>query len=135
LKGHATKEVDTVPQGLCALNTDYDQLEVADSEDDPIKVEAAASGIDDSCESSCQKKKLSPECQFIRELSTAVHMAKKLCLLDLSNNGFSTQAAEALYTAWSSLRVGSAERHIEDKTIHLCLKGNKCCSVKSCCKN
>ncbi|XP_062147613.1 protein TONSOKU [Alnus glutinosa] len=135
LKGHATKEVDTVPQGLCALNTDYNQLEVADSEDDPIRVEAAASGIDDSCESSCQKKKLSPECQFIQELSTAVHMAKKLCLLDLSNNGFSTQAAEVLYTAWSSLRGGSAERHIEDKTIHLCLKGNKCCSVKSCCKN
>jgi hypothetical protein len=135
LKGHAAKEVDAAQQGLCPVNTDYNQLEVADSEDDPIRAEAAASGIDDSCASSCQKNALSPECQFIQELSTAVHMAEKLSFLDLSNNGFSAQIAETLYTAWSSLRGGSAERHIEDKTIHLFLKGNKCCSVKSCCKN
>ena len=135
MKGHAAKEVDTAQQGLCTVNTDYNQLEVADSEDDPIRVEAAASGIDDSCASSCQKNVLSPECQFIQELSTAVHMAEKLSFLDLSNNGFSVQIAKTLYTAWSSLRGGSAERHIEDKTIHLFLKGNKCCSVKSCCKN
>ncbi|XP_059433494.1 protein TONSOKU-like [Corylus avellana] len=131
LKGCATEQVDNAQQGLCTVNTDYNQLEVADSEDDPIRVDAAASGIDDSCASSCQKN----ECQFIQELSTAVHMAEKLSFLDLSNNGFSTQIAETLYTAWSSLRGGSAERHIEDKTIHLFLKGNKCCIVKSCCKN
>ncbi|GMY39701.1 protein TONSOKU isoform X2, partial [Fagus crenata] len=134
LKVHVTKEVDTGEHGLCAVNNECNQLEVADSEDASIRVEAVASGIDDSCASSCQRNALSPYCQFIQELSTAIHMAKNLCLLDLSNNGLSTKAAETVYTAWLSLRASSAERHIEDQTIHLFVKGNKCCSVKPCCK-
>lgn len=132
-RGYATNEIDTTHQGLCAVNMACNQLEVADSEEDPIRVKAAASGIDDSCASSGQKD-LSLECQFIQELSTAINMAKNLCLLDLSNNGFSTKAAETLYSAWSSSRAGW-ERHIEGQTIHLFIKGKKCCRVKPCCKN
>ncbi|XP_042971160.1 protein TONSOKU-like isoform X1 [Carya illinoinensis] len=134
LRGYANKEVDSGQQDLCTVTTDCNQLEVADSEEDPIRVEVAATGIDDSCASSSQKRNPSPECQFIQELSTAIIMAKKLCSLDLSNNGFSTQAAEALYTGWSRIRVGSAERHIEDQIIHLYMRGNKCCT-KPCCNN
>lgn len=134
LRGYANKEVDSGQQDLCAVNTDCNQLEVADSEEDPIRVEVAATRIDNSCASSCQQRIQSPECQFIQELSTAIIMAKRLCSLDLSNNGFSAEAAEALYTAWSSIRAGSAERHIEDQTIHLYSRGNKCCT-KPCCKN
>ncbi|KAL4644059.1 hypothetical protein ACB092_02G135700 [Castanea dentata] len=132
---YVTKEVDNAEPLLCAMNNECKQLEVADSEESSIRVEAAASaGIDDSCASSCQRNILSPYCQFIQQLSTAIHMAKNLCLLDLSNNGLSTKAAETLYTAWSSLRPSSVERHIEDQTIHLFVKGNKCCNVKPCCK-
>ncbi|KAK7822727.1 protein tonsoku [Quercus suber] len=134
-KVYVTKEVDNAEPLLCAMNNECNQLEVADSEDASNRVEAAAStGIDDSCASSCQRNILSPYCQFIQELSTAIHMAKNLCLLDLSNNGLSTKAAETLYTAWSSLRPSSVERHIVDQTIHLFVKGNKCCNVKPCCK-
>lgn len=134
LREYANKEVDSGQQDVCAVTTDCNQLEVADSEEDPIRVEVGATGIDDSCVSSCQKRIPSPECQFIQELSSAIIMAKKLCSLDLSNNGISAQAAEALYNAWSSIRVGSAERHIEDQTIHLYTRGNKCCT-KPCCNN
>ncbi|KAG6721658.1 hypothetical protein I3843_03G123000 [Carya illinoinensis] len=136
LRGYANKEVDSGQQDLCTVTTDCNQLEVAYSEEDPIRVEVAATGIDDSCAgaSSSQKRNPSPDCQFIQELSTAIIIAKKLCSLDLSNNGFSTQAAEALYTAWSRIRVGSAERHIEDQIIHLYTRGNKCCT-KPCCNN
>lgn len=134
-KVYVTKEVDNAEPLLCAMNNECNQLEVADSEDASIRVEAAASaGIDDSCASSCQRNILSPYCQFMQELSTAIHMSKNLCLLDLSNNGLSTKAAKTLYTAWSSLRPSSVERHIEDQTIHLFVKGNKCCNVKPCCK-
>ncbi|TXG57458.1 hypothetical protein EZV62_015287 [Acer yangbiense] len=85
-----SKEADTDEHDLCPMNTDCNQLEVADSEDDKIRVEAAASGFDNSCTSLCQKNS-SFECQFIQELSTAIGRAKHLQLLDLSNNGFSTQ--------------------------------------------
>lgn len=128
----APEEIEPSHQDLCIVNTGYNQLEVADSEDGPATVEAAASGIDDSCASSSQRKFSSPECQFIQELSSAICNAKKLCLLDLSNNGLSTEAAEMLYTAWSSSRPGSACKHIKSQTIHLCMEGIKCC-VKPCC--
>lgn len=125
------KEVEPAQQGLCPENDDINQLEVADSEDDQIKVEALASGRDDSCTSSCQRNS-SPECQLIQELSTAISKAKKLQLLDLSNNGFSTQAAE-LFAAWSSSRPCPAYRHVKDQTIHLFTEGKKCC-MRPCCK-
>ncbi|KAM6563543.1 hypothetical protein CsatB_023541 [Cannabis sativa] len=125
------QEVVPTQQGFPLESVDLDQLEVADSEDDHTKVEAAASGIDDSCASSCQRN-LSQECQLIQELSTAIRTAKKLQLLDLSKNGLSTKAVE-LYEAWSSSRPCPAYRHIKDRTIHLFTEGKKCC-IRSCCR-
>ncbi|XVF61874.1 hypothetical protein PTKIN_Ptkin08bG0169300 [Pterospermum kingtungense] len=129
-----SKEIDG-EQDLCALNTDCNNLEVADSEDDELRVETAVSGFNDSCASSCQRKS-SLECQFIREISTAIGMAKQLQVLDLSKNGFSAEASEALYNAWSSSgsRVGLSQRHIENQTVHFSVEGNKCCRFKPCCK-
>ncbi|KAK3211640.1 hypothetical protein Dsin_016346 [Dipteronia sinensis] len=135
LKGGISNEADTDEHDLCPMNTDCNQLEVADSEDDEIRVEAAASGFDNSCTSSCQKNS-SLECQFIQELSIAIGRAKHLQLLDLSNNGFSTEAAKTLYSAWSSRSGASqARRHIEEHTIiHFSVEENKCCALKPCCK-
>ncbi|KAH9669138.1 protein TONSOKU [Citrus sinensis] len=129
-----SKEVDTDQHGLFAMNTDCNDLEVADSEDDKIRVESAASGFDNSCTSSCQKNS-SFECQFVQELSSAIGMAKPLQLLDLSNNGFSTQAVKTLYCAWSSRSgAGPAWKHIKEQIIHFSVEGNKCCRVKPCCR-
>ncbi|CAK7355042.1 unnamed protein product [Dovyalis caffra] len=128
------KETDTDKQGMCVMNTECNQLEVADSEDGPIRAEAAPSDFDDSCTSSSQKNSLL-ECQFIQELTTAISMAKQLQFIDLSNNGFTEQVAEALCAAWSS-RLGNdlAWRHIKDPTIHFSMETNKCCRVKPCCR-
>uniref|UniRef100_A0A5B6ZRH6 Protein TONSOKU n=1 Tax=Davidia involucrata TaxID=16924 RepID=A0A5B6ZRH6_DAVIN len=135
LKMSLPKDVEAAQQGLCAVNTDCNQLEVADSEDELIGVEPAISGFDGSCTSSCQRTPSNFECQFIQELSTAIGMAKQLQLLDLSNNGFSTQVAETLYTAWSSSsRAGLAQRHIHEQTIHLSVQRKKCCGLKPCCR-
>lgn len=125
-------EADLTAHGICHVNTDCNQLEVPDSEDDNIRDEPAASGMDDSCATSYPNFFSSPECQWIQELSIANSKAKSLRLLDLSNNGISKQAAEMLYSAWSSSR-DSACRHIKDQIIHLSVQGNKCC-VKSCCR-
>lgn len=129
----APNEANPAQPGSCHANTDLDMLEVADSEDDQEKVETAAHEPDDSCTSPWQSNTSSPGSQFIQELSTAVSMAKNLQLLDLSGNGFSRENAETLYSSWSSSRVGSARRHIKDQTIHLFVKGIKCC-VKPCCR-
>ncbi|KAJ0098287.1 hypothetical protein Patl1_27847 [Pistacia atlantica] len=136
VKRCVSMDADPDIQGSCQMNTDYNNLEVADSEDldDENRVENAASAFDDSCTSPCQKNS-SLECQFVQELSTAISMAKQLQQLDLSNNGFSTQAAETLYSAWSSrLGVASAWKHIKNQTIHLSVEENKCCRVKPCCR-
>lgn len=117
--------------GSCNANTNLDGLEVADSEDDEVK--AAASGLDDNHTRPCQRNSSSSGCQFIQGLSTAIDMAKNLRLLDLSNNGFSTQDADILYSSWSRSRFGSAQRHIKDQIIHLFVEGIKCC-VKPCCR-
>ncbi|KAI9070620.1 hypothetical protein K1719_047418 [Acacia pycnantha] len=126
--------VDDSEEPLCVLNTDYHQLEVADSEDGPAGVEASP-GIDDSCADSHQRNSSSRECKFIQQLSTAIAMAKHLQLLDISDNGFSSEAAETLYSSWSStLRAGSSEKHITEHIIHFSTKENSCCRVKPCCK-
>ncbi|KAJ6991180.1 hypothetical protein NC653_019397 [Populus alba x Populus x berolinensis] len=128
------KESDSDKQGVCVINTECNQLEVADSEDGPIRAEAAPSDFDDSCTSSCQKNSLL-ECQFIQELTTAISLAKQLQFMELGNNGFTTQVVEALYAAWSSrLENGLAWRHIEDQTIHFSMETNKCCRAKPCCR-
>ncbi|KAF5751807.1 hypothetical protein HS088_TW02G00825 [Tripterygium wilfordii] len=130
----APKEVQSDVPGPCVLNSDCNMLEVADSEDDHIREEAAASGYEDSCTSSCQRNS-SPECKFMQRLATAIGMSKKLQFLDMSNNGFSEQFADAIYNAWSSrLRAGFAWRHIKDEIFHLSTEANKCCLVKPCCR-
>lgn len=116
------------------LYTDYHQLEVADSEDIPVRVEAPASGIDDSCASSCQRNSSSPECHFTQLFSVAIRKAKNLQLLDLSDNDFSAQAAETFYSSWTTLRPLSSQKHITERIIHFSTKENKCCRVKTCCK-
>ncbi|XP_012086072.1 protein TONSOKU isoform X2 [Jatropha curcas] len=129
----APKEVDSNQQVSCSVNTDCNQLEVADSEDKLIGVEAGPE-VEDSCTSSCQKDS-SSECQFIQDLSTAISMANHLQLLDISNNGFSNLVAEALYKAWSSrVGTGSAWKHIKDQIIHFSTEMNKCCRLKPCCR-
>ncbi|KAL4020376.1 hypothetical protein IC575_019150 [Cucumis melo] len=128
---YSSQELDPAQQNLDEINTEYNQLEVADSEE-PIR-EAPASGIDDSCASSCERKSTSLDCQFILSLSTAIGMAKTLRLLDLSNNGFSSQEIETIFGAWSTSRTDFAQRHIKDNIVHLYVKGTKCC-VRPCCK-
>ncbi|PRQ49276.1 putative 43kDa postsynaptic protein [Rosa chinensis] len=118
---------------LVSVLKDVSQLEVADSEDDEVGVEAAASARNESCSSSFQRNSSSTGCQFLEEFSTAIDMAKNLRFLDLSKNGFSTQCAEILYSSWSRSRSVSARRHIKDKTIHFFVEGMMCC-VKPCCR-
>lgn len=125
-------KVDGNQEVLCSVNLDYHQLEVADSEETPVRVEAAASGIDDSA-SSCQKNSSSPECLFTQQFAFAIGKAKNLQLLDLSINDFSAQAAETFYNSWTTLRP-SSQKHITDRIIHFSTKENKCCRVKPCCK-
>ncbi|KAK8618830.1 hypothetical protein V6N13_132809 [Hibiscus sabdariffa] len=116
------------------LDTACNKLEVADSKDDEARVEAGASGLNDCCASSCPRNS-SLVCQLIQELSVAIGMAKQLQMLDLSDNGLSVQASEALYDAWSSgSRAGLSRRHIEDRIVHFSMEGNKCCRLKPCCK-
>ncbi|XP_010247270.1 PREDICTED: protein TONSOKU [Nelumbo nucifera] len=136
LKICVAAEVDAAPQGLDAANADYNHLEVADSEDGLNKAESIPSALDDSCTSSCHKNPPLPECEFVQELSMAIGMAKQLHFIDLSNNGFTVQAAETLYTAWSSSsRCGGATtRHIKDLNVHFSVEGRNCCGVKNCCK-
>ncbi|KAL4291288.1 hypothetical protein GQ457_14G006280 [Hibiscus cannabinus] len=122
----------TVSDG--GLDTACNKLEVADSEDDEARVETGASGLNDCCASSCQRNS-TLECQLVQELSVAIGMAKQLQMLDLSDNGLSVQASEALYNAWSSgSRASLSRRHIEDRIVHFSVEGNKCCRLKPCCK-
>ncbi|KAL9329739.1 hypothetical protein ACSQ67_004742 [Phaseolus vulgaris] len=124
-------QVDDNQEVLCSLNTANYKLEVADSED--IALEAAASGIDDSCASSCQRNS-SPECHLTQQFSIAIGKAKNLQLLDLSKNGFSAQAVETFYGSWATLRPLSSQKHITEQIVHFSTRENKCCRVKPCCK-
>ncbi|KAE8705157.1 protein TONSOKU-like isoform X2 [Hibiscus syriacus] len=84
--------------------------------------------------SSCQRNS-TLDCKLIQEFSLANGMAKRLQLLDLSDNGLSIQASEALYSAWSSgSKAGSSRRHIDDRIVHFSVEGNKCCGLKPCCR-
>ncbi|XP_047163829.1 protein TONSOKU [Vigna umbellata] len=126
-----TMQVDDNQEILCSLNAANYKLEVADSEDIPL--EAAASGIDDSCAGSCQRNS-SPECHLTEQFAIAIGKAKNLQLLDLSNNGFSAQAAETFYGSWATLRPLSSQKHITEQIVHFSTRENKCCRVKPCCK-
>ncbi|KAK6922850.1 Tetratricopeptide repeat [Dillenia turbinata] len=116
-------------QGLNAVSTERIQLEVADSEDNLMVREPAISNFDDECTSSSQKDPSNPECQYIQELSTSISMAINLKLLDLSDNGFSAETVDKLYTAWSSSdsRAGLSQRHVRNQIIHFSVQEIKCC--------
>ncbi|RZC81309.1 hypothetical protein C5167_043869 [Papaver somniferum] len=132
------KEVEVTHQEKeeCIVNSEI-ELEVADSEEDlPTKGKAVLSGgFENSCTSSCQKNSSFQGSQLIEELSSSIAFAKHLKLLVLSNNGFTTDVAETLYTSWSSSSGrGLARRHIKDQTIHFSVEGKSCCGIKVCCK-
>ncbi|XP_028797698.1 LOW QUALITY PROTEIN: protein TONSOKU-like [Neltuma alba] len=129
-------KVDKTKEGLGTLKNANCELEVANNQDDRTRIETGTSGIDDSCASSSQRNSSYPKCHLIRKLSTAIGLANNLQLLDLSDNGFSAEAAELLYGSWSSssLRTRSSHKHITDEVIHFSTSENKCCRVKPCCK-
>lgn len=135
IKASASDDADGVPEELCALDPEGDQLEVADSEDDEVSTKPSGSGIHGHCTSFSQNDSSNMKSRFIQELSRAISGAKQLQKLDLSDNGFSQQDAETLYHAWSSsLKASVAARHIEGNIIHLKLQGNNCCGLKPCCR-
>ncbi|OVA01147.1 Leucine-rich repeat [Macleaya cordata] len=134
----SSKEVEVAQQEkeACVVNSECNQLEVADSEDGPTKGEPILSvGFEDSCTSSCQKNTTFQGSQLIEELSASIALAKYLKLLVLSNNGFTTDVAETLYTAWcSSSSRGLAQRHIKEQIVHFSVEGKSCCGIKICCR-
>lgn len=131
LKVAAPEGVEALPQEMCALNTNVNQLEVADSEDDLAGIEGTSSGLEDSRICVPQKR----ESQPMQELTASVEMARYLKLLDLSCNGFSPEVTEMLFTAWSSgARAGLGQRHVDKNSVHFSVLENKCCGIKSCCR-
>ncbi|KAK9678734.1 hypothetical protein RND81_11G230100 [Saponaria officinalis] len=111
------------------------QFEVADSYDNELTVDRDESAVADSANSEGKLNDSQSQSQFIQDLFTAISNAKHLQLLDLSDNGFSTQAADTFYNAWSSgLRAGSARRHVNAQMLHLSIQGKKRFGVKPCCR-
>ncbi|ERN16061.1 protein TONSOKU [Amborella trichopoda] len=134
--------------GLPEQVSDIKGLEVADSEGDENREDAYLSGFDDSCASSHPPSELemvgmeateelcSKEIsgQFIQDLSTAIAMAKTLQLLDLSGNGFSMEAVEAMHLSWSLNSRCGGLRHVQEGIVHFYVEGRKCCGVRPCCR-
>ncbi|CAM8913063.1 unnamed protein product [Rhodiola kirilowii] len=100
-KDNQHKEIDGIPQCSNAANVDYNDLEVADSEDESIRDKPPVSKVTLKCSSSSQSNRSSVNLNYIQELSSAISKAKNLKFLDLSNNGFSNQDVELLYSTWS----------------------------------
>ncbi|KAL9245674.1 hypothetical protein vseg_019298 [Gypsophila vaccaria] len=110
-------------------------LEVADSYDNELTADHNESAVADSATSDGKLNGSQSQTQFIQDLSIAIGNTKHLQLLDLSDNGYSTQAADAFYSAWSSgLRAGSARRHVNGQMLHLSVQGKKWFGVKPCCR-
>lgn len=127
-------KAEAAQQDLCAINTDCNNLEVADSEEDDDQI-AVKMKSKDSCTSLSHENRSDRDCRFIQDFSTAIANAKHLQVLDLSNNGFSEQTADTFYAAWlSGSRAIVARRHIKEQTVHLSVEGNRCCGVKPCCR-
>lgn len=105
----------------------FNQLVAADSYDNDSRIENSDSLLVDTCNSQ--------DNQRIKELSSAISNAIHLKSLDLSNNGFSTQVADTLYTAWCSCaRAGAPLRHVDGHLLHLSTEDKICCGVKPCCR-
>ncbi|GFP84877.1 protein tonsoku [Phtheirospermum japonicum] len=130
-KGINRPDSSASPQEMCAINTDENQLEVADSEDNLVEVEAAL----DSQICTSQKRVVLSECQSMQQLSASVKAAGNVKRLDLSGNGFSQEVIDMLFSAWrSGSRAVVAQRHVDETTVHFSVEGNKCCGVKPCCR-
>ncbi|KAK4393815.1 protein TONSOKU [Sesamum angolense] len=128
--------VETLPQEMCGLNTNENQLEVADSEDDDqVGVEVTLSATVGSQIRTPPSRICLSECQSMQELIASIKMAGNLKMLDLSQNGFPREVTELLFSAWSSgPRASVADSHVDGNIVHFSVQGNKCCSVKSCCR-
>ncbi|CAI9099028.1 OLC1v1035784C3 [Oldenlandia corymbosa var. corymbosa] len=125
----------TAPMEACTINTEYNELEVADSDDDSATGTAAASGLRETHISSHQKSEPSSNCDYLEKLLDAVKKIKKLQLLDLSNNRLCKDVSEKLCVAWSSSSRGSvAQSHFTDNVVHLAVRGKKCCGRRPCCR-
>ncbi|KAL0449782.1 UNVERIFIED_CONTAM: hypothetical protein Slati_1534600 [Sesamum latifolium] len=121
---------------MCGLNTNENQLEVADSEDDDQGVEVTLSATVGSQIRTPQNRICLSECQSMQELIASIKMAGNLKTLDLSHNGFPREVTELLFSAWSSgARASVADSHTDGNIVHFSVQGNKCCGVKSCCRN
>lgn len=131
----------------CVTNSKFDNLEVADSEDDEPGINTSIgntnknnnnlSKSDASCASSCHEGPHASS-QVVQELCDAIVCAKQLKMIDLSRNGFENDAVELLYSAWG---LGSGLRgdvltckHIAKDCIHFYVDGVMCCGVKPCCR-
>jgi hypothetical protein len=128
--------------------TKFDNMQVADSEDDEPRIDTSNDGnknnrsnnlskFDESCSSSCNVGSLASS-PVAQELCEAILSAKQLKMIDLSGNGFGKDAVELLYSAWGS---GSGFRgdvltrkHITKDCIHFYVEGVTCCGVKPCCR-
>ncbi|XP_068667550.1 protein TONSOKU [Aristolochia californica] len=120
-------------QGTHLINSDYTRLEIADSEDDSTRDAPTISDLNDDCVSSVARSDFE-DSWFFQKLSAAIGTARRLEMLDLSGNGFSIEAAGALYLAWKSSKcVSSVQKHIKQKIVHFTLEG-KCCGIRECCK-
>ncbi|XP_021728098.1 protein TONSOKU-like isoform X2 [Chenopodium quinoa] len=121
-----SKKIFQDPAGEQHEEDTFNQLVVADSYEYDSRAEDSDALLADTCNSQ--------DNQRIKELSAAISNAKHLELLDLSNNGFTTQVADTFYTAWcSSTRAGVPRRHVNDQLLHLSTQDKICCGLKPCC--
>jgi len=146
----AVNKLQSASKGVCKLDQaegkpehneneqeepDLDHLEAADSYDNNLRGAGAESGLDDTCTSQGKANASQPENRPIEGLATSISNLRQLQLLDLSDNGFSREAADMLFNAWcSGSRAGLAKRHVKGQTLHLCIQGRRCCGLKPCCK-
>ncbi|EPS65129.1 hypothetical protein M569_09649, partial [Genlisea aurea] len=102
---------------------------VADSEDD---LEAD----DDVKMVACSSASPSSKKGYMQELAASVRTAAKLKALDLSDNGFSREVAEILFSEWSSSesRAGFPHSHVDGNLVHFSVWGHRCCGIKPCCR-
>lgn len=102
---------------VCILNTNEEQLEVADSEEEEEENEGDA------------------ESQSVQQLANSIKMIRNLKVLDLSGNSFSVEITDMLFSAWSSQgRASLGQRHVDENIVHFSVQGSKCCGIKSCCR-
>lgn len=126
---------EALASDINAHETFYNQLEVADSEDDNQEVDAALSGLEEGNACSSETRTRLSGCPCMQQLTSSIKTADKLQLLDLSDNTFPLEIAEMLFLAWSSgVRTGSALKHIAENILHFSVLGTKCCGIKPCCR-